>query len=101
MYNQLCRLCDLFDSDGSVANHEKIYDLLGEILRTPENAESFCFNEEDGVRSLYNTALEHFPFLFVQLSKISHGLCMAGKKYSTFVRQFFESILVFFLTDYI
>lgn len=45
IYNQLSFLCDLFDSDGAIAQHKGIYELLSELLKIPIVAKEFCFNE--------------------------------------------------------
>lgn len=45
IYNQISFLCDLFDSDGAVAQHKGIYELLSELLKVPIVAKEFCFNE--------------------------------------------------------
>lgn len=84
IYNTLNDLCDLFDSDGSVAQHGCIYDLLAELLTTPSIAVDFmrAHGEEEarGCVSLFNTAIELFPSEFVALSKIASALAASGTK---------------------
>lgn len=84
IYNTLNDLCDLFDSDGSVAQHSCIYDLLAELLTTPSIAVDFmrAHGEEEarGCVSLYNTAVELFPSEFVPISKIAAALAGSGTK---------------------
>lgn len=84
VYAHLTDLCNLFDGDGSVAGHHKIYDLLTELLRTPALAKDFC-GREDGVRSLYNTALENFPLDFVALSCLAEAIASTGAQQQAFV----------------
>lgn len=84
VYILLTELCNRFDADGSVANHRHIYELLGELLRTPMLAKDFC-SREDGVRSLYNTLLENFPLDFVALSGLAEAIASTGTAQQSFV----------------
>lgn len=47
IYEQLCQMCAWFDADGAVAQHPSIYELLSELLTTPDIAQQFCNNEGD------------------------------------------------------
>lgn len=106
IYAHLHQLCDLFDGDGAVANHVKIYDLLSELLRTPSIAKDFCNREgnqikhfnlndsyknelynSDGVRSLYNSALENFPVELNPLAMIADAIASTGANQQHFVKQ--------------
>lgn len=84
VYAQLTVLCDLFDGDGSVAQHNRVYELLAELLRTPALAKDFC-GREDGVRSLYQTALENFPLDFVALSGLAEAIASTGAAQQAYV----------------
>lgn len=91
IYATLNDLCDRFDSDGSVAQHSCIYDLLAELLTTPAIAADLVklYNSEDGqgCASLFNTAVELFPAEFVPISQIASALASSGAKASIeFVR---------------
>lgn len=84
VYVLLSELCNRFDTDGSVAQHQRIYELLGELLRTPMLAKDFC-NRDDGVRSLYNTLLENFPLDFAALSGLAEAIASTGVAQQSFV----------------
>lgn len=85
VYNLLGGLCDLFDADGSVSQHEFVFELFTELLATPAIANEFIkevYNEGNprGCCSLYNTALELFPVEFIPLTKIVNALALSGVK---------------------
>lgn len=82
VYNLLCMLCDLFDEDGTVARYPGVYELCAELLKTPAIARDFCADEESGIRSLYNTALENFGVDFVSLSSIVNALAVSMPRYN-------------------
>lgn len=102
----MTRLCDLFDADGSVAQHAKVYELLSELLRTPGLAKDFCNRDgkkiyinffansiietspftDSGVRSLYNTSLENFPIDFSSLTMIADAVASTGAAHQSYVR---------------
>lgn len=86
IYGHLSHLCQLFDADGSVAQHAHIFELLSEILTTPTIANEFCCNEDDPIRSLFQTSIELFPVEFVPLSMIAYSLSSAGINQNNFVR---------------
>lgn len=79
IYENLSFLCDLFNSDGSVALHPKVFELLSEILKTPEIAKDFCGSDENPIRSMLDAAAEKFPFEFIPLSMIAQSLSSASK----------------------
>lgn len=87
IYDTLNELCDLFDSDGSVAQYAGVYDLLAELLTTPAIANDFmrAYNSEaaaglSGSVSLYNSAIELFPAEFVAIGKIAASLASSGTR---------------------
>lgn len=82
VYNLLCLLCDLFDEDGTVARYPGAYELCAELLKTPAIARDFCADEESGIRSLYNTALENFGVDFVALSSIVNALAISMPRHN-------------------
>lgn len=77
VYDNLSFLCELFNSDGSIAQHAYIMDLFSEILASPAIAKDFCKNEDNPIRSLLNSALEKFPVEFVPSTKIARSLATA------------------------
>ncbi|XP_030380113.1 nucleoporin NUP188 homolog [Scaptodrosophila lebanonensis] len=79
IYNQLCYFCDLFDSDGSCAQYEGIFELMCELLSWPQLAKEFCSQDDGGVRSLYKTLLENFPLRFKNLAHLAQALTKAGQ----------------------
>lgn len=99
IYNTLNDLCDLFDGDGSVAQHSGVYDLLAELLVTPSIAVDFMkahanSEESSGSVSLYNTAIELFPSEFVPISKIAAALASSGTKNGSEFVSFGHSYLI-------
>ncbi|XP_038118197.1 nucleoporin Nup188 [Culex quinquefasciatus] len=95
IFNQLGFLCQLFDSDGSVAQHAKIYDLLSELLHSPSIAAEFCKNEDNPVRSLFDTTLENFPVDFTPLAMIAHALASAGTNQNKYIHDLLENLPVY------
>lgn len=79
IYENLSFMCELFNSDGSMAQHPKIFELVAEILKSPALAKEFCKSEDDPIRTLFNASMEKFPFDFVPLSMIAHSLATASK----------------------
>ncbi|XP_053614028.1 nucleoporin Nup188 [Plodia interpunctella] len=79
----LNELCDKFDGDGTLSHQSGVMQLCAELVRNPDIAGEFWRlhqNEKNfGVVSLWNTALEYFPFNFTALSILSAGLSEAGK----------------------
>lgn len=92
VFDLLGQLCTLFDGDGSVGNHHKIYELFAEVLRTPAIGSQFVGDEEEPTRSLYNSAIQNFPVEFESLSLIATALSASGEKQSAFVRQQLERL---------
>lgn len=76
-------ICNKFDGDGTISNQPGIMQLCSDLLRSPKLADQFWkqHQKEDdiGVVSLWNSALEYFPFNFSALSILSSGLAQAGK----------------------
>lgn len=95
IYNQLAFLCQLFDSDGSVADHAKVIDLLSELISSPSIAADFCKNELNPIRSLFDTSLEKFPVDFRPLATIAHALASAGSNSYKFIHGLLESLPVY------
>lgn len=80
VYKILNEMCDLFDADGSVAQHNFIYDLVAELLTTPSISVDFMKDSSRGCASLYNTAIELFPVTMIPISKIASALASSGTK---------------------
>ncbi|XP_053685205.1 nucleoporin Nup188 [Sabethes cyaneus] len=95
IFNHLGYLCQLFDSDGSVSHHNKIFDLLAELLHSPSIASEFCKNEDNPIRSLFDTALENFPVDFVPLATIAHALASSGITQNKYVHDLVENLPVY------
>ncbi|CAH2050074.1 unnamed protein product, partial [Iphiclides podalirius] len=81
-FRLLNHLCDKFDGDGTLSHQPGIMRLCADLLQSPDIAQNFWSlrQKEDnfGVVSLWNTALEYFPFNFNALSILSAGLAQAG-----------------------
>lgn len=87
IYDHLSLLCELFDTDGSIAQHPKIFELISEVLKTPSIALEFAKNEDAPMHSLFDSAKEMFPNKFLPLSMIAISLSVAsatGNKYVSF-----------------
>ncbi|XP_055534694.1 nucleoporin Nup188 [Wyeomyia smithii] len=95
IFNHLGFLCQLFDSDGSVSYHNKIFELLAELLHSPSIATEFCKNEDNPIRSLFDTALENFPVDFIPLATIAHALASAGITQNKYVHGLLENLPVY------
>lgn len=78
-------LCDKFDGDGTLSHQPGIMQLCSHLLEYPEITDKFwkLHQKEEGfgVVSLWNTALEYFPYNFSALSILAAGL--AQNKSST------------------
>ncbi|KAM3967819.1 LOW QUALITY PROTEIN: nuclear pore complex protein Nup188 [Aphomia sociella] len=76
-------LCNKFDGDGTLSHQPGIMQLCADLLRTENIANQFWkLQQQDdnfGVVSLWNTALEYFPYNFSALSTLAAGLSQAGK----------------------
>lgn len=95
IFNQLGFLCQLFDTDGSVAHYAKIFDLLSELFHSPSIAAELCRNEENPIRSLFDTALENFPVDFTPLAMIAHALASAGVSQNKYIHGLLENLPVY------
>ncbi|XP_058830469.1 nucleoporin Nup188 [Topomyia yanbarensis] len=95
IFNHLGFMCQLFDSDGSVSHHSKIFDLFSELLHSPSIATELCKNEDTAVRSLLDAALENFPVEFVPLAMIAHALSSAGITQNKYVYELLENLPVY------
>lgn len=95
IYDNLSFLCDLFNSDGSVAEHPRVFELFSEILKSPAIAKDFCKSEDNPIRTLFNTALEKFPHEFVQLSMIAQSLAIASKPSHKWIVNFVQTLPVY------
>lgn len=95
VYENISFLCDLFNSDGSMAQHPKIFELLSEILKTPSVAKDFCKLEDDPVRTLFNFALEKFPYELAPLSMIANSLATASKVSHRWIVDFVQNLPIY------
>lgn len=78
IYDNIVFLCKLFNSDGSMAKHPKIFEVLSEILKNPSIAKDFCKDEESVIKTLFYSAIEVFPVNFVPLSMLAKSLSNAS-----------------------
>lgn len=85
IYDHLSLLCQLFDSDGSISQHPKIFELTSEVLATPSIALEFAKNEDSSLHSLFDSAKEMFPLNFLPLSMIAKALSNASPTGNKFV----------------
>lgn len=80
-------------------------DLCSDLLQSPEITDEFWVlrqKEEDfGIVSLWNTALEYFPFNFDALSILSAGLAQAGKSNIRNVSNKYNLCLVLYYCEYV
>ncbi|CAH0592250.1 unnamed protein product [Chrysodeixis includens] len=83
VFRLLNDMCDKFDGDGTLSNQAGIMQLCAHLLATPEiNCQFWKLYQKDdncGVVSLWNTALEYFPYNFNALSILAGGLAQGGK----------------------
>lgn len=82
IYYLLSNMCNRFDGDGSMAQHACAIELCSELLSSPLIANNFWELMEQvtsvGVVSLWNTALEYFPYDLRTLSIMIIGLASAS-----------------------
>ncbi|CAK1601728.1 unnamed protein product [Parnassius mnemosyne] len=82
IFRLLNDLCNKFDGDGTLSQQPGVMILCSELLQSPEITEEFWKlrqkDDDFGVVSLWNTALEYFPYNFNALSILSAGLAQAG-----------------------
>lgn len=95
IYDNLSFLCELFNSDGSIAQHPKIYELFSELLKSPVIAKDFSKSEDNPIRSLFNSALEKFPFELKPLSMLSQSLATASKLSHKWIVNYLQQLPVY------
>ena len=82
IFRLLNDLCDKFNGDDTLSHQPGMIQLCADLLKTPEIADQFwSLNQKDtdcGVVSLWNSALEYFPYNFNALSILSASLAEAG-----------------------
>jgi nuclear pore complex protein Nup188 len=93
--DNLTMLCELFNADGSMAQHPMIFELFSEVLKSSAIAKEFCKNEESPLRTLFNAAVEKFPYDFVPLSLISKSLSLASVQSNNWILQFLHNLPVY------
>lgn len=83
VFRLLNELCNKFDGDGTISHQPGVMKLCADLIRSPAIACEFwtLYNQDEqcGVVSLWNSALEFFPFNFSALSVLAAGLAQAGK----------------------
>lgn len=95
LYENLSFLCELFNSDGLMSQHPKIYELFSEILKSPAIAKDFCKSEDNPIRTLFNSSLEKFPFEFTTFSLIAEALASASKMSHKWIVDFSQQLPVY------
>ncbi|CAF4863355.1 unnamed protein product [Pieris macdunnoughi] len=83
VFRLLNEICDKFDGDSTISCQPGVMPLCADLIKYPTIAKEFwrLQNENNiGVVSLWNTALEYFPFNFKALSVLSTSLAEAGKE---------------------
>jgi nuclear pore complex protein Nup188 len=95
VYENLVILCDLFNTDGSLAQHPKIFELFSEVLKLPSIAKDFCKNEDSPARTLFNSAVEKFPHDFVPLSLLARSLSAASVASNNWIVHFLQNLPVY------
>lgn len=96
VYENLSYLCQLFNSDGSIAQHPKVFELFSEVLKSPAIAKDFCNSEQDHpIRTLFNSALEKFPYEFTPISLIGNSLASASNLSHKWIVNFVQQIPVY------
>lgn len=95
IYENLSFLCELFNADGSISQHPKVYELFSEILKSPTIAKDFCKTDDNPIRSLFTSALEKFPCEFLPLSLISQSLASASKQSHRWIVDFVQTLPIY------
>lgn len=95
VYENLSFLCELFNADGSISHHSKVYELFAEVLKSPTIAKDFCKTDDNPIRSLLNSALEKFPHEFIPLSLIAQSLASASKQSHSWIANFVQQLPIY------
>lgn len=85
VYNLLAFMCEIFDSNRAVIQHKNILELLCELLKNPNIANTFNSSADGGAQSLFQTTIESFPVDFVSLSMIAHSLTSTNNASAAYV----------------
>ncbi|XP_038208060.1 nucleoporin Nup188 [Zerene cesonia] len=84
VFRLLNEICDKFDGDGTISCQPGIMELCSDLIKSKTIAEQFWLLQQKddnfGVVSLWNSALEYFPFNFDAISILAGGLAEAGKE---------------------
>lgn len=83
--NLLSNLCEVFDCERVVAQHQNIFDLFSELLKNPAVAASVYAGTNNGIQLLIGEAVNRFPIDFTPLSMISHSLTTASADAASYV----------------
>jgi nuclear pore complex protein Nup188 len=95
VFDNLEFLCELFNSDGSMAQHPMIFELFSELLKFPTVAKEFCKNENCHSRSLFDAAVQLFPHEFVPLSIMAESLAIASLPSFAWVMNYLQNLPVY------
>lgn len=83
--NLLSNLCDIFDCERIVEQHQNIFDLLAELLKNPTIALVLCTGAENGIKSLFNASIKRFPLDFAALSMIAYSVTTSSAESASYV----------------
>lgn len=83
--NLLSNLCEVFDCERIVAQHQNIFDLFSELLKNPAVAASVCTGTANGIQLLIGEAVNRFPIDFTALSMISHSVTTSSVEAASYV----------------
>jgi nuclear pore complex protein Nup188 len=95
IYDNLEYVCELFNTDGSMAQHPMIFELFSELLKLPAIAKEFCKSEQSPMRSLYDAAVQMFPNKFTPLSKLANSLATASLSSFSWILKFLQNLPVY------
>lgn len=96
IYSNLSHLCELFNADGSIAQHPKVFELFSEVLKSPGVAKEFCkADSSDPIKSLLSCAVEKFPHEFTPLSLIAQSLATSGKASLKWIVNFVQELPIY------
>lgn len=95
IYDYLEYVCELFNSEGSMAQHPMIFELFSELLKLPGIAKEFCKSEQCHLRSLFDSAVQMFPNEFIPLSKLANSLAAASLSSFSWILNFLQNLPVY------
>lgn len=95
IYDNLDFLCELFNADGSMAQHPMIFELFSELLKLPMIAKDFCKSENSSIRTLFEAAVQNFPHEFMPLSMLANSLTTASLSSYSWIMNYLQNLKVY------